>query len=200
MILSVLESAVKIHTPAEVLVTKNGLISWLHRSVENLKDDVESTHSTIGVISSLWNTFSTSSESSRKKLMNTIHLPQHILLLSLKLIENCGVIKLPLPVLKKLVETLNGVICFEKTKAMCSLIDLNNMEIIVKFAKDSCGLVSDCEDLLLYGCKFAKLAKECKAGTDYEQLVFHLRSFVINWLQKMYNGQSPPPTLCTNTC
>ncbi|KAJ9585856.1 hypothetical protein L9F63_020498 [Diploptera punctata] len=192
-IMSVLESAVKIQTPTELLVTKNGLISWLYQAISVLgPNDIEVMHSAINVIHSMWDTFCVSSETCRKKLINSVHLPQHILQLTTKLLTRYGMNKLPVPELKKVLETINGVITFENTKAICSVINLNeDLNFIVSSAKKTLGSVLDCEDLLLYGCEFAKTIEENKSGTESDQAIFHLRSIIVKWLHKMHNGQSP---------
>jgi hypothetical protein len=65
---------------------------------------------------------------------------------------------------------------------------------IVQLSKAILGSVSDCEDLLAYGCKFAPAAQgdssECGLGSDNKQAVCHLRTLTVKWLQRMYNSQA----------
>jgi hypothetical protein len=65
---------------------------------------------------------------------------------------------------------------------------------IVQLSKAIMGSVSDCEDLLTYGCKFASATQgdssECVLGNDNEQAVCHLRNLTVKWLQRMHNSQA----------
>jgi hypothetical protein len=89
---------------------------------------------------------------------------------------------------------MQAVISFENTKAMCSLISIRKMFEIVQRSKEILGSVSDCEDLLVYGCKFAIATQgegsKYGLGNDNEQAGCHLRNITIEWLQRMHHGQA----------
>ncbi|XP_069668959.1 nucleolar pre-ribosomal-associated protein 1 isoform X2 [Periplaneta americana] len=200
LILEVIESVVRIPGPAEVLVSKNGLISWLHQIIRHLTpDDIILTSATINVVHSLWNTFCCSSESKspgdiKRKSLVLQHLPRHILLLMSNLLSKVG-LKLTLTDLRKFLHTINSVLSFENTKATCSIINTQKMFEILQVSKAVVGSVSDCEDLLMYGCKFAQPSKGTSstltADSDSEQAVCYLRSIIMRWLQKMFNSHAP---------
>lgn len=195
MILEVIESTVKIPTPAELLVSTNGLISWLHQMIRQLsQDDIILISTTVNVLSSLqtalFNTPELKDGSREKKKSLVIqHLPHHILLLLLDLLPKLGS-KLAVADLRKYLHTMQAVISFENTKTTCSLISTQKMFEIVQLSRKVLGSVSDCEDLLVYGCKFAPATQGGSLGNDSEQAVCHLRNLTIEWLQRMYNNQA----------
>jgi hypothetical protein len=199
LILEVVESTVKIPTSAELLVSTNGLISWLHQTVRHLSQaDAVLISTTIDVLSAFRTALFNSHELKdghrvKKKSSVVHHLPRHVLLLLLDLLPKLGS-KLAVADLRKYLHTMQAVISSENTKAMCSLISTQKMFEIVQRSKEILGSVSDCEDLLVYGCKFALTTQgegsKFGLGTDNEQTVCHLRNITIEWLQRMYHGQA----------
>jgi hypothetical protein len=115
------------------------------------------------------------------------------MLLLLDLLPKLGS-KLAVADLRKYLHTMQAVLSYENTKAMCSLISTQKMLEIVQRSKEILGSVSDCEDLLVYGCKFAVATEtegsKCGLGTDNEQASCHLRNITIDWLQRMHHGQA----------
>jgi len=199
LILEVIESTVKIPSSAESLVSTNGLISWLRQTVRGLlQADAVLISTTIDVLSAFRTAFFNSPElkdSHRVKKKSSVvhHIPHNILLLLLDLLPKLGS-KLAVADLRKYLHTMQAVISFENTKAMCSLISTQKMFEIVQQSKEILGSVSDCEDLLVYGCKFA-LATQGEGskyglGNDNEQAGCHLRNITIEWLQRMHHGQA----------
>jgi hypothetical protein len=199
LILEVIESTVKIPTSAELLVSTNGLISWLRQTVSGLSQaDAVLISTTIDVLSAFRTAFFNSLElkdGHRVKKKSTVvhHLAHNILLLLLDLFPKLGS-KLAVADLRKYLHTMQAVISFENTKAMCSLISTQKMFEIVQRSKEILGSVSDCEDLLVYGCKFALATQgegsKCSSGTDNELAGCHLRNITIEWLQRMHHGQA----------
>ena len=199
LILEVIESTVKIPTSAELLVCTNGLISWLHQTVRGLSQaDTVLISTTIDVLSAFRTAFFNSLElkdghRDKKKSSVVHHLPHHILLLLLDLLPKLGS-KLAVADLRKYLHIMQAVISFENTKAMCSLICTQKMFEIVQRSKEILGSVADCEDLLVYGCKFALATQgegsKCGLGTDNEQAGCYLRNVTIEWLQRMHHGQA----------
>lgn len=199
LILEVIESTVKIPTSAELLVSTNGLISWLRQTVRCLSQaDAVLIGTTVNVLSAFQTAFFNSLELKdghrvKKKSSVVRHLPHNILLLLLDLLPKLGS-KLAVADLRKYLHTMQAVISFENTKAMCSLISTQKMFEIVQRSKEILGSVSDCEDLLVYGCKFALATQgegsKCGLGTDNEQAGCHLRNITIEWLQRMHRGQA----------
>ncbi|PNF27543.1 hypothetical protein B7P43_G02879 [Cryptotermes secundus] len=199
LILEVIESTVKIPTPAELLVTTYGLLSWLHQTIRQFsQDDTILISTTIDIISSFQTILLNSSELKdgkkvKKKSSMIQHLPHHILLLMLDLLPKLGS-KLAVSDLRKYLHMMQAVISFENSRATCSLISTQKMFEIVQRSKAILGSVSDCEDLLAYGCKFAPATQggssECGLGSDNEQAVCHLRNLTVKWLQRMYNSQA----------
>lgn len=199
LILEVIESTVKIPTSAELLVCTNGLISWLHQTVRGLSQaDAVLISTTIDVLSAFRTAFFNSlklkdGHGDKKKSSVVHHLPHHILLLLLDLLPKLGS-KLAVADLRKYLHIMQAVISFENTKAMCSLICTQKMFEIVQRSKEILGSVADCEDLLVYGCKFALATQgegsKCGLGTDNEQAGCYLRNITIEWLQRMHHGQA----------
>jgi len=199
LILEVIESTVKIPTSAELLVSTNGLISWLHQTVRGVSQaDAVLISTTIDVLSAFRTAFFNSLELKdghrvKKKLSVVHHLPHNILLLLLDLLPKLGS-KLAVADLRKYLHTMQAVMSFENTKAMCSLISTQKMFEIVQRSKEILGSVSDCEDLLAYGCKFALATQgegsKCGLGTDNEHAICHLRNITVEWLQRMHHGQA----------
>jgi hypothetical protein len=198
LILEVIESTVKIPASAELLVSTNGLMSWLHQAVRRLSQADVLISTTIDVLSAfqtlLFNPCKLKDGCRVKKKSSVIHhLPHHLLLLLLDLLPKLGS-KLAVVDLRNYLHTMHAAISSENSKAVCSLISTQKMFEIVQKSKEILGSVSDCEDLLVYGCKFAFAAQEegSKFGlkTDNEQAVCHLRNITIEWLQRMYHGQA----------
>jgi hypothetical protein len=199
LILEVIESTVKIPTSAELLVSTNGLISWLHQTVRGLSQaDAVLISTTVDVLSAFRIAFFNSLELKddhrvKKKSSVVQHLPHNILLLLLDLLPKLGS-KLAAADLRKYLHAMQAVICFENTKAMCNLISTQKMFEIVQRSKEILGSVSDCEDLLVYGCKFTPATEaegsKCGLGTDNEQAGCHLRTITVEWLQRMHHGQA----------
>lgn len=199
LILEVIESTVKIPASAELLVSTNGLMSWLHQTVRGLSEtDAVLISTTIDVLSAFGTAFFNSLEMKddrkvKKKSSVVHHLPHNILLLLLDLLPKLGS-KLAVADLRKYLHTMQAVISFQNTKAMCSLISTQKMFAIVQRSKAILGSVADCEDLLVYGCKFALATQgegsKCGLGTDNEQAGCHLRNITIEWLQRMHHGQA----------
>jgi len=199
LILEVIESTVKNPASAELLVSTNGLISWLRQTLRGLSQaDAVLISTTLDVLSAFRTAFFNPldlKDGHRVKKKSSVfhHLPHNILLLLLDLLPKLGS-KLAVADLRKYLHTMQAVISFENSKAMCSLISTQKIFEIVQRSKEILGSVSDCEDLLVYGCKFA-LATEgegskCGLGTDNEQAGCRLRNITIEWLQRMHHGQA----------
>jgi hypothetical protein len=199
LILEVIESTVKIPTSAELLVSTYGLLSWLHQTIRQFsKDDIALISIMIDILCSFNTVLFNSSQLKdgqkvKKKSSVLQHLPHHMLLLILDLLPKLGS-KLPVPDLRKYLHMMQAVISFDNSKTTCSLISMQKMFEIVQLTKVIIGSVSDCEDLLSYGCKFASATQgdssECDLGNDNEQTVCHLRNLTIKWLQRMCNSQA----------
>jgi hypothetical protein len=92
LILEVVESTMKIPASAELLVSANGLISWLHQTVRHLSQaDSLLISTTIDVLSAFQTVLFNSPELNdghrvKKKSSVVQHLPRHILLLLLNLL------------------------------------------------------------------------------------------------------------------
>lgn len=189
----------KIPTSAELLVSTNGLISWLHQTVRGLSQaDAVLISTAIDVLSAFGTAFFNSLEQKddhrvKKKSSVVKYLAHNMLLLLLDLLPKLGS-KLGVADLRKYLHTMQAVISLENTKAVCSLISTQKMFGIVERSKEILGSVADCEDLLVYGCKFALATQGegsiCGLGTDNEQAGCHLRNITIEWLQRMHHGQA----------
>ncbi|XP_021934675.1 nucleolar pre-ribosomal-associated protein 1 isoform X2 [Zootermopsis nevadensis] len=199
LILEVIQSTVKIPTAAKVLVSTNGLVSWLHQTIRQLsRHDTVFISTLIDIVSSLQTVLFDATElkdggTGKTKSSVVQYFPHYILLLELDLLPKLGS-KMAVADLRKYLNTIQAVISFQNTKAINSLISTQKMFEIVQLSKEVLGSVLDCEDLLTYGCKFAPTTEEESLAfdsvDDNEQAVYHLRNLIIEWLQKIHNSQA----------
>lgn len=170
-----INSAVKIPNAAVLLVTDYGLLPWLHE-ILFLSDEQDSDFITVftDVMCNIYESLVKSNEKNEDLyfmwMRTMINLRKH-------LSRNTDI-----ELYKRYLINFDKMIIYFKTRDFCKIVTINHVTDLVERSKTILRDVSECEDILKFGSKFAvKTTTDSLSPDTVAHVKASLKNLLITW-------------------